>query len=376
MTLRATTLAAALFAALLAASPGASLAAPVILDVAAVSQEHDQWCWAATCRAALLHFGVDQPQCALAEFTRTHSNSSEVDLGTTDCCVDATAGCNHWNWFWNSGGSVEELLAHFGAVQNNTFDRPLALEEVQRALDVGRLVVVRWAWANGSGHFLLVHGYDESSAYYMDPWPGEGLKIGEYDWMVSGGTHAWATSLTTGRPSTVCSDPGRPCDDGDRCTLDDACSAPVCAGTPRKCTAPVCQRSLCDPASGECAPAVFEPDGASCDDQDPCTTGDACLHGACEGAARQCPAAECLAGSCVRSAGGCVQSAVADGTACRGGTCRAGACTPSGCSTAGGGAPALVAALALLGVALCRRPRPQPGTGADIFGETGRAGQG
>ena len=341
----------------LLASAATAQAAPVVLDVAQVSQEHDQWCWVGTSRSTLLHFGVDQPQCAIAEYARTHTNAADVQLGATDCCADPGQGCNNWNYFWYYGGSIADILQHYAGLKNVTFERALTQGEIQSALDVGRLVLLRWVWSNGAGHFLLIHGYDGTLDYYMDPWPGEGLKIAEYDWMYSGGTHTWATSLTTGRPTVTCSQDGVACDDGDLCTVQDRCAGGACKGTAVVCDAPVCQRSACEPETGECAPATFEPDGAPCDDGDACTEDDGCLHGACEGQPKQCPATECrLAGACSRSTGQCVNVPVADGTACTGGACQAGECQPSsgGCSTGGGG-PLVALALLTAGSLLRRR---------------------
>ncbi|HEY3447016.1 MAG TPA: C39 family peptidase [Myxococcales bacterium] len=348
------------FAAILAAgAPALALAAPVLLQVTQVEQEHTLWCWAGTSRTVLLHFGVDQPQCALAEYARTHTTASDVNLGTVDCCVDWQQGCNNWNYFWFFGGSIADILDHYAGLQNLTFERALSLAEIQQSLDVGRLVLVRWVWSNGSGHFLLIHGYEGTATYYMDPWPGEGLKVAEYDWMYLGGDHTWATSLTAGRPAASCAQDGNPCDDGDRCTVSDRCAGGACQGTPVVCQAPVCQQRACEAATGECAPATFLPAGSPCDDGDPCTENDGCLYGACEGSAKGCPATECqAAGACSPSTGQCAGAPVADGTACSGGTCQAGECQAKsgGCSAAGGGSPlAAMAALALLATLRRRR---------------------
>ena len=69
-------------AALAAFASAPSHAASKVLSVQEIIQEHDEWCWSATSRAALLHFAVDQQQCAIAEYTRTHSDTPEVNLGT------------------------------------------------------------------------------------------------------------------------------------------------------------------------------------------------------------------------------------------------------------------------------------------------------
>ena len=84
------------------------------------------------------------------------------------------------------------------------------------------------------------------------------------------------------------------CDDGNECTVGDACADGICApgapapaGTP--CGAPIdlCGTSRCD-SLGACVrdPA---PDGVACNDGDACTTGDTCRGGTCVGG----PTASC-----------------------------------------------------------------------------------
>src|SRR5690606_36437054 len=116
---------------------------------------------------------------------------------------------------------------------------------------------------------------------------------------------------------------GAACDDGDPCTVDDACDAAgVCLGTPMACDDGVtCTSDQC--VAGECvhetmaglcladgacaatgtaaagnpcrlcrpeggvATLVDAPDGDTCSDGDQCTVGDSCQAGSCvPGAAR------------------------------------------------------------------------------------------
>jgi len=85
----------------------------------------------------------------------------------------------------------------------------------------------------------------------------------------------------------TCSNPpaadGTVCNDGDACTQTDTCLAGACtASNPVVCTASdQCHvAGICDPATGGCSdPAA--PNGTSCDDSDPCTLGDACTDGTC-----------------------------------------------------------------------------------------------
>ncbi|MBM4342930.1 MAG: hypothetical protein FJ100_06095 [Deltaproteobacteria bacterium] len=180
--------------------------------------------------------------------------------------------------------------------------------------------------------------------------------------------------------------PNAACDDGSACTDKDACANNgKCAGTTKVCDdGNPCTTDNCDAKTG-CGAA---PNTAACDDGNLCTDGDACKDGKCQGGAAKacndnnactddtcdpkvangcvftpntapcnagdlCQAAVCKAGKCEPAAGpkdcgdkndctadscdpkvGCVNKAVADGSACGSANdlcqqpakCKAGAC--------------------------------------------------
>jgi hypothetical protein len=146
------------------------------------------------------------------------------------------------------------------------------------------------------------------------------------------------TASDTGEITGTCT-VGEPCDDGNPCTLDDFCKGGVCTGETVDCSDELdCTLDVCLPdgtcshplrngfclildtcfADGdfnplfpclECITAVTTDqwtaqDGASCDDQDACTSNDRCQAGACVGTPLECPnqgpcmTAQCVAGEC------------------------------------------------------------------------------
>ena len=185
------------------------------------------------------------------------------------------------------------------------------------------------------------------------------------------------TSVDTSETTTCAS--GAACDDGDPCTIDDACDASgACVGHAKcddheACTTDSCVEGTCtnallagfclggasadvcvatngvDPAN-TCRKCVTSAgasdwqtlaDTTTCNDGDLCTTHDTCQGGTCQGgAALECPSdTPCVARTC-QPALGCVDSdttascddgdpcTVGDG--CVGGDCHAGA-TPADC---------------------------------------------
>ena len=122
------------------------------------------------------------------------------------------------------------------------------------------------------------------------------------------------------------------CDDGDTCTLNDACLMGACVGTiPLPCDDfNVCTDDSCDPIAG----CINTPNTSVCDDDDPCTVTDVCAAGLCVGSgALDCDDDnDCTADLCEPGAG-CVflptfgpcddENACTWGDTCVGGVCEA-----------------------------------------------------
>ena len=103
-------------------------------------------------------------------------------------------------------------------------------------------------------------------------------------------------------------DDGVSCEDGNVCSVNDTCQSGVCtSGTPRVCDAvSQCHEVLtCDPVEG-CRQG-FKEEGASCDDQNPCTDTSTCNGvGQCLGEVKTCPTRDCYGtGFCNPANGQC-----------------------------------------------------------------------
>ncbi|MCC6897656.1 MAG: carboxypeptidase regulatory-like domain-containing protein, partial [Polyangiaceae bacterium] len=128
----------------------------------------------------------------------------------------------------------------------------------------------------------------------------------------------------TCNPTTgACTNPpkadGIACNDGSACTQTDACQAGTCTGTNPVGCAPLDQchdAGICNPTTGACTNPA-KADGASCDDENPCTTGEACSAGSCGGGSPT-PVSDgnpCTADACSPT-GGVTHTPVTAGTPC------------------------------------------------------------
>ncbi len=175
-----------------------------VLDVPETIQERDQWCWAAVSTAIIRGKGTFVSQCTVAEYTRIHATWH--NFGSVDCCVDPLQGCNYWNYNWGFAGSIQDILQNWG-ISNYGYGASLALSMVQSNINENKPFIIRWGWTGGGGHFLVGYGVADSTLYYMNPWPGEGRKIADYTWVVTGSNHTWTHTniLTTALPIQLAS---------------------------------------------------------------------------------------------------------------------------------------------------------------------------
>ena len=127
-------------------------------------------------------------------------------------------------------------------------------------------------------------------------------------------------------------------EDGDLCNGSMTCRAGVCVFDFTSIVVcgndgeDACHERRCEPATGEC-PLVEADDQTSCDDGDPCTLADACLGGQCSGDERDCSASDgrCLVGVCDRLLG-CLAAVAEPGASCL----PSEPCTPTGACDAAG----------------------------------------
>ncbi len=151
-------------------------------------------------------------------------------------------------------------------------------------------------------------------------------------------------NANTGDCEVVPANEGGACNDSDACTTDDVCLAGVCTGLPIDCSQldDTCNTGACNPSTGSCE-AIAINEGGGCDDLNACTLNDECVGGVCTGDSVDCSHLDdgCTIGVCNESNGECETDSAEDGGSCddlnpctEGDTCTDGVCdgTPLDCS--------------------------------------------
>lgn len=127
-----------------------------------------------------------------------------------------------------------------------------------------------------------------------------------------------------------------PCDDGDACTTGETCKDGACKSPSAGCDdANSCTTDSCSGGTGCTHVAI--PDGAACDDGDPCTLEGKCANGKCAATGLKCTTDKpCFSAFCASKTGACTVKPSAEGSLCGAGegVCSAGNCLAA--STNGG----------------------------------------
>lgn len=163
------------------------------LDVDQVTQEHSEWCWAASSVDVMRWYGMNPSQCGIVNWA----------YGRNDACgssvFDWSSGANSPNALYGSSGSVQDVLGSSG-VGNNGYAYALSWSALVSDVNANRPFVMRFGWYGGGGHVLVGYGYNDTSGTqyvgYMNPWPGEGYTWSTYRWTVYAAyDHSWTHSL-------------------------------------------------------------------------------------------------------------------------------------------------------------------------------------
>lgn len=119
--------------------PPGGAATGVTLAFLMERQIKDQWCWAATAKSVSIFYnnGSTWTQCLVAAATLQQQ------------CCQAPQPCNK-PWY------LTEALTKTGNFVR--YDNPLSFSDLQNELSTGRPIGCRIGWADGKGHFVVIHG--------------------------------------------------------------------------------------------------------------------------------------------------------------------------------------------------------------------------
>jgi hypothetical protein len=147
-------------------------------------------------------------------------------------------------------GQADLYIKEGSPASPQNYDHVFSVPAAYTATEPGQYYVAVQALASPPFVFELYRTCQDVTVvdmdlYYMNPWPGEGLTVSAYDWVVNGSVHTWThTTRISTTPSCICStvdaccdgcrpfEDGTPCDDGDPLTTGETCIAGICRSCP------------------------------------------------------------------------------------------------------------------------------------------------
>lgn len=165
------------------------------LDVDQVTQQHSNWCWAATSVDVLRWYGNTPTQCDIVNWAFDRNDA----CGNND--FNWSSSANSANGMFGQYGSIEDIL-NSRSINTQSYSDYLSWNTVVNDINANRPFIIRFGWYGGGGHFLVGYGYHDLDGTrligYMNPWPGEGYTWSNFDWTVYADyDHSWTHSLRT-----------------------------------------------------------------------------------------------------------------------------------------------------------------------------------
>lgn len=165
-------------------------------------QKASQWCWAAVAVSVARFYSPASPweQCTLAgEVLHKTCCGGSDECGEDDHPPD----CDRPYRVYHPLG----VVGHLNEIRRSTLPLPAApnTRTIQGELDARRPIVCRIGWKGGSGHFVVLYGYDLRGAvplvHVADPVNETGgtsiYSLGEFTRAYRNGGGAWTHTYTT-----------------------------------------------------------------------------------------------------------------------------------------------------------------------------------
>ena len=163
-----------------------------VLAVPEVNQEESHWCWAATSKIVLDYYGKNISQCTIAEYAR--KNATWHDFGSTNCCTDASEGCNYGNYNYGKAGSIVDILQNWG-VSSYGYPAALTLEEATKLIEANRPFIIYMVRPIGEDHFIVGIGIKDGMLTFIDPLYTKSYRTSSFDEVVSSGFGTWKETI-------------------------------------------------------------------------------------------------------------------------------------------------------------------------------------
>lgn len=160
-------------------------------------QTQTQWCWAASSQMV---YWCYKPgfitQCDAANKSKT----LEMNTGCNNLANSATSACanpglyNNPQSMYGCSGSLQSILSSYGISSSSNASALSAFSLTLNAM-ARKLMIARWGWNGGGGHFVVVNRYKSGYVYYNNPLSGA-VTLTYNSFKTANGSGTWTHTLT------------------------------------------------------------------------------------------------------------------------------------------------------------------------------------
>jgi len=140
-------------------------------------QEQTQWCWAASTQMVYWNYGSGTiNQCDAVNVSKWNEfwgGCGNLDNSWTSACSNPSK-YNNPQAMYGCGGSLQSTLSDYG-IASTAYGSNLSASTVAANTKARKLMIARWGWNNGGGHFVVINRYKNGFVYFNDPWSGSAI---------------------------------------------------------------------------------------------------------------------------------------------------------------------------------------------------------
>lgn len=137
-------------------------------------QEQTQWCWAACTKMVYWNYEPGSiNQCDAVNV----SKSNEFYTGCNNLANSYASACTSPSTFnspqslYGCNGSLQNILSNYG-ISSTAYSYSFSASTVASNTAARKLMIARWGWNGGGGHFVVINRYKNGNVYFNNPLSG------------------------------------------------------------------------------------------------------------------------------------------------------------------------------------------------------------
>ncbi|MBL7774347.1 MAG: T9SS type A sorting domain-containing protein [Chitinophagaceae bacterium] len=176
--------------------------------VPTVQQSMSNWCWAACTE---MMYWAYRPgtiaQCTVVNKSKDREQAWFGWWGCNNLNHSSTSACSNASLFnspqamYGCDGSLSDILNEY-SIPNTSYGSSLSAATLASNLAARKLMIARWGWNGGGGHFVVVNRYKSGYVYFNNPGNNSANTWTYSTFSNANGSGTWTHTLRMNNAST------------------------------------------------------------------------------------------------------------------------------------------------------------------------------